>query len=62
MAAVDSHYGHIGDILAMDKYSRDRVMTCGLDRQVVFWKVNEDSELLYRNPDHFTDTLNVVNQ
>jgi hypothetical protein len=27
----------------------------------VFWKTNEDSELIYRNPDHFTDTLNVVN-
>ena len=36
-------------------------MSCGLDRQVIFWKINEDSELLYRNPDHFTDTLNVVN-
>lgn len=36
-------------------------MTCGIDRQVIFWKISEDSELLYRNTDHYTDTLNVVN-
>jgi len=36
-------------------------MSCGLDRQVIFWKVNEDSELLYKNHEHNTDTLNVIN-
>ena len=58
---MDSHYGHLSDVLGMDKYSKDRVMTCGLDRQVIFWKINEDSELSYRSSDHFTDTLNVIN-
>lgn len=28
---------------------------------MIFWKVNEDSELLYRNTEHYTDTLNVIN-
>jgi ribosomal RNA-processing protein 9 len=60
MAPVDSHYGHLSDVLGMQKYSKDRIMTCGLDRQVIFWKVNEDSELLYRNTEHYTDTLNIV--
>ena len=36
-------------------------MSVGLDRQVIFWKVNEDSELLYKNPEHTTDTLTVIN-
>jgi len=36
-------------------------MSCGLDRQVIFWKVNEDSEMLYKNAEHTTDTLNVIN-
>jgi ribosomal RNA-processing protein 9 len=59
---MDTHYGHHSDVLDLDTYSKDRVMSCGLDRQVIFWKINEDSELLYKSPDHSTDTLNVVNQ
>lgn len=48
-------------MLGLAQYSKDRVLSCGLDRQVIFWKVNEDSEFLYRNPAHNTDTLNVIN-
>lgn len=44
---MDTHYGHNNGILNIDAYSKDRVLSCGLDRQVVFWKINEDSELLY---------------
>lgn len=58
---MDSHYGHQADILQLDQYSRDRMISCGLDRRVIFWKVNEDSELLYKNIEHYTDTLNVIN-
>lgn len=45
----------------MDAYSKDRVVSCGADRQVVFWKINEDSELLYSSPQHTADTINVIN-
>jgi hypothetical protein len=58
---MDSHYGHMADIYDLKKYSRERVISCGLDRQVIFWKINEDSELLYKNPDHFTDSVNIIN-
>ena len=58
---MDSHYGHLSDILDLDKYSRDRVISCGLDRQVIFWKINEDSELLYKNTERNTDTISVIN-
>jgi ribosomal RNA-processing protein 9 len=61
MAYMDSHYGHQSDILDIDTYSQDRVLSCGLDRQVIFWKVNEDSELLYKNEKHTVDTINIVN-
>lgn len=61
MAYMDSHYGHQSDILDIDAYSKDRVLTCGLDRHVIFWKVNEDSELLYKNEKHSCDTLNIIN-
>ena len=61
MAYMDSHYGHQSDILGLDSYSGDRLLTCGLDRQVIFWKISEDSELLYRNEKHTVDTINVIN-
>ena len=58
---MDTHYGHHSDILAVEAFSRDRVMTCSMDNQTIFWKVNEDSELLYPSRLHTVDTLNVVN-
>ena len=61
MMYMDSHYGHQSDMLALSNYSKDRVLSCGLDRQVIFWKINEDAEFLYKNPNHHTDTLNVIN-
>jgi len=61
MTYMDSHYGHHANINGIDAYTKDRVISCGMDRQVVFWKVNEDSELLYKNQQHTVDTINVIN-
>jgi len=61
MAYMDTHYGHHSDVLALDAYSKDRVVSCSLDRQVIFWKINEDSELMYSSPVHTVDTINVIN-
>ena len=61
MAYLDTHYGHHSEILGIDSFSRDRVISCSLDNQVIFWKINEDSELLYPSRMHTVDTLNVVN-
>ncbi len=57
---MDSHYGHHSDVLGMDAYTQDRLLSCGLDRNVIFWKINEDSELIYKNEKHTTDTINVI--
>ena len=61
MAYMDTHYGHHSDISDIDCYSRDRVLTAAMDNQVIFWKINEDSELLYLNRLHTVDTLNMIN-
>lgn len=61
MLYMDSHYGHTSSILDIDYYSKDRIISCGIDRQVIFWKINEDSELVYRGVEHGTDTINVIN-
>lgn len=58
---MDTHYGHQSDILDLDTYSSDRLLSCGLDRHVIFWKINEDSELLYKNEKHTSDSVNVIN-
>ena len=58
---MDTHYGHHNDISTIDTFSRDRVLTCSSDSQVIFWKVNENSELLYPSRMHSVDTLNVIN-
>ena len=60
MAYMDTHYGHHSDISAIDSYSKDRVISCSKDDQVIFWKINEDSELLYQNRIHTVDTLNAL--
>ena len=61
MAYMDSHYGHYANILDIDTYTSDRVMSVGLDRQVIFWKINEDSQLLYKAEAHSADTISVIN-
>jgi len=61
MCYMDTHYGHHSNILSMDSYSKDRVLSCSLDRQCIFWKIDEDAELLYNNFGHCTDTVNVIN-
>lgn len=61
MAYLDTHYGHHSEILSIDGFSRDRVITSSMDNQVIFWKINEDSELLYPSRMHTVDTINTVN-
>lgn len=62
MAYMDTHYGHHSDILCMDYYSKDRVISSSLDHQVIFWKIDEDAELLYNNFNHTVDSVNVLNR
>ena len=49
MCYMDTHYGHHGEILSCDAYSKDRLLSCGMDNQCIFWKIDEDSELVYSN-------------
>ena len=54
MCYMDTHNGHLGPALDLQAYSRDRVLTCGDDRQVIFWKAVEDTQLLYKNTKNST--------
>ncbi len=37
------------------------MITCGHDGQVLLWKINEESQLLYKTQVHFTDTICALN-
>ena len=51
MAYVDTLFGHQSDVLAVAPQRRERVVTVGRDRTCRFWKVAEDSQLIFRpNP------------
>jgi len=62
MAYMDTHYGHHSDILSLDYYSKDRIISSSLDRQCIFWKIDEDAELLYNSSNHTVDSVNVLNR
>lgn len=61
MAYMDTHYGHHADVLSLDWFSKDRVLSTSLDRQCIFWKIDEDIELLYNSLQHTVDSINVIN-
>lgn len=61
MVYIDTHNGHLGSVFDVQSYSRDRVITCGDDRQVIFWKVVEDTQLLYKNTKNETNCLTILN-
>lgn len=58
---MDTHYGHVGPAFDLQAYSRDRIVSCGDDRQVIFWKVIEDTQLLYKNTKNDTNCLTIIN-
>jgi ribosomal RNA-processing protein 9 len=60
MCYIDTHNGHIGPALDLHAYSADRVVSCGDDRQVIFWKVIEDTQLLYKNTKNDTCCLSIL--
>lgn len=61
MLYMDTHYGHTLDCIEVCGYTRDRVVSCGQDNQVIFYKISEDTQLLYKNNKSSTSCLSVVN-
>lgn len=60
MCYIDTHNGHIGPAFDLQAYSADRVVSCGDDRQVIFWKVIEDTQLLYKNTKNDTNCVALI--
>ncbi|CAN6282137.1 unnamed protein product [Urochloa humidicola] len=43
-------YGHQNEILTMDSFSKDRLLTVARDRTMHLWKIPEESQLVFRAP------------
>ncbi|RCV41721.1 hypothetical protein SEVIR_9G157000v4 [Setaria viridis] len=43
-------YGHQNEILTMDAFSKDRILTVARDRTMHLWKIPEESQLVFRAP------------
>ena len=48
MAYVDTLFGHQSDVVGVAPQRRERVVTVGRDRTCRYWKVAEDSQLIFR--------------
>ena len=48
MAYVDTLFGHQSEVVCVAPQRRERVVTVGRDRTCRFWKVAEDSQLIFR--------------
>jgi len=59
-AYLDTFYGHQSNINAIDSIGENFV-TCGFDRQVIYWKTAEGSQLLFKGGDYSLDSIRSVN-
>ena len=60
MLYVDSMYGHTDDVNEIVSYSKQRIISVGADNQLIFYKANEDTQLLYKNTKASTSCVTVV--
>ena len=60
-AYLDTQYGHKGPVLSIDNYSKDRVVTTGADGHIILWKLTDETQLVYKAPGMFVDSVYVCN-
>jgi ribosomal RNA-processing protein 9 len=47
---IDSLYGHQAEVLALDTLAKDRAVSVGKDKSVRYWKIPEETQLLFEPP------------
>lgn len=58
MAYVETLFGHQGPVQGIDSLNNERVVTCGSDLTCRYWKIYEDSQLVF---DGHTTSIECVN-
>jgi len=44
---MDTFYGHNDDITGIDVIEGKNFITSGSDRQVIYWRIDEESQLVF---------------
>ncbi len=49
MGYVETLFGHQSPVTALDTYRKERVVSCSQDRTVRYWKIPEETHLVFRS-------------
>ena len=60
MAYVDTLYGHVSEVNALDCLRKERVVSVGTDRSCRIWKVPEETQLLFKGHAASTDSCALI--
>lgn len=63
MAYVETLFGHQDGITAVDALYKDRAITAGgRDNTLRFWKITEESQLIFNGHNGSIDTVRLINE
>jgi len=58
----DTFWGHTNKVFDIEYISKDRLISCGLDNQIILWKIESSSYLLFKLTNYNSiDMLKVLN-
>ncbi|EAR93107.2 U3 small nucleolar RNA-interacting protein (macronuclear) [Tetrahymena thermophila SB210] len=57
---IDTFFGHKADPTYIDSMSANNFISCGFDRQVIIWKTEHQSQLIYGGHDYSIDVVKAV--
>eukprot|EP01017_Pseudomicrothorax_dubius_P035065 TRINITY_DN4869_c0_g1_i1.p1 TRINITY_DN4869_c0_g1~~TRINITY_DN4869_c0_g1_i1.p1 ORF type:complete len:480 (-),score=129.95 TRINITY_DN4869_c0_g1_i1:113-1552(-) len=60
-AYMDTFYGHQAEINGLDVCGENRMISCGFDRKLIVWKLEEESQLIYGGHDYSIDCVKAIN-
>jgi len=59
-AYLENFFGHKADISAIDSISENNMVTCGFDRQAIYWKIEQESQLIFNGGDYSMDAIKAL--
>lgn len=62
MAYIDTLFGHVAEVNAVDCLRKERLVSVGSDRSCRIWKVPEETQLLFKGQSASVDCCSFVNQ
>ena len=53
-------YGHKNDVCAVDAITGSNMISCGFDRQAIYWKLEEESQLIFQGGEYSLDAIKAI--